>query len=232
MAGWEDVVPESEREIYRKAGFGKSARWDGKPALIIVDALWSFIGHEPVDVLSAIDEYPTACGQAGWDGLEKIAAGLEYFRNSGLPVVYVCADGSLRDIYGATTRTRNPVSLQDRDAFEIPEVIAPVAGEPIVKKTKASGFFRTPLDILLRKAGVDTVLLTGCTTSGCIRATAVDSHSLGFETILLEDAIWDRSSFSHAVSLFELSMKYASVATVDEACSQLRKNLQQDGASK
>lgn len=224
MAIWEGVVPESEQEIYRKAGFGKSANWNGKPALVIIDALWSFIGHAPVDVLDAIEEYPTACGKSGWDGIEKIAVALEYFRNSHLPVVYVCADGSLRDVYGATTRTRSPVSLQDRDGFNIPDAIAPADGEPIVKKTKASGFFRTPLDILLRKANVDTLLLAGCTTSGCIRATAVDSHSLGFETVLLEDAIWDRSEFSHAVSLFELSMKYASVATVDEACTQLEKN--------
>ena len=225
MTGWEGVVPESEREIYRKAGFGKSARWDGKPALVIIDALWSFIGHEPVDVLMAMEEYPTACGKSGWDGLEKIAVALDYFRGAGLPVVYVCADGSLRDVYGATTRMRSPVSLKDNEAFEIPGMIAPHEGEPIVKKTKASGFFRTPLDILLRKAAVDTVILAGCTTSGCIRASAVDSHSLGFETILLEDAVWDRSYFSHAVSMFELSMKYASVASVEEACAQIGKYL-------
>ncbi len=224
MAGWEDVIPVSEREIYDKAGFGKSARWDGRPALVIVDALWSFIGHKAVDVLTAIEEYPTACGKSGWDGLEKIAVALDSFRSASLPVVHVCADGSLRDIYGATARTRDPVSLDDPEAFEIPGMIAPLSGEPIVKKTKASGFFRTPLDILLRRANVDTVLLAGCTTSGCIRATAVDAHSLGFETILLEDAVWDRSSFSHAVSLFELSMKYASVATVDDAVAQISKH--------
>ncbi len=223
MVGWEEVIPKSEREIYLKAGFGTSTRWDGKPALVIVDALWSFIGHKPVDVLEAIEEYPTACGKSGWDGLGKIVTALEFFRSSLLPVVYVCADGNLSDLYGATTRTRSTVTLHDRDAFEIPEIIAPRPGEPIIKKTKASGFFRTPLDVLLRKIGVETVLLAGCTTSGCIRASAVDSHSLGFETVLLEDAIWDRSWFSHAVSLFELSMKYATVATVGEAICQIEK---------
>ncbi|MDA8081021.1 MAG: isochorismatase family protein [Actinomycetota bacterium] len=223
MSKWEEVVPKSEREIYDLAGFGQSARWDGKPALVVVDALWSFIGHQPVDVLEAIKEYPTACGKPGWDGMEKIAIALDYFRVASLPVVYVCADGSFQDAYGPTTRTRKPVSRQDKAAFEIPEIIAPLAGEPIVKKTKASGFFRTSLDVLLHRIGVDTVLLSGCTTSGCIRATAVDSHSLGFETVLLEDAIWDRSWFSHAVSLYELSMKYASVVTVDDAMSQIEK---------
>lgn len=218
---WIEVVPEAEREIYASAGFGKSPRWDGAPALVIIDALWSFIGHQPVDVHEAIKEYPTACGLSEWQGVEKISEALKFFRGANFPVVYVCADGRLREIYGATTRTRTPVALNDKDAFAIPDMIAPLPGEAVVYKTKASAFFRTPLDVLLHRAGVDTVMLAGSTTSGCIRASAVDAYSLGFETILLEDAIWDRSQFSHAVSLFDLSMKYASVAAVADACAQL-----------
>lgn len=229
MNSWVDVVPQSEREIYAKAGFGKSPRWDGKPALLIIDALWSFIGHQPVHVLEAINEYPTACGKSGWDGLSKIADALSFFRSANHLVVYVCADGRLRDIYGATTRTRTPAALDDKDAFAIPDMIAPLPGEAVVYKTKASAFFRTPLDVLLHKAGVDTLLIAGSTTSGCIRSSAVDAYSMGFETILLEDAIWDRSQFSHAVSLFDLSMKYASVTSVSDACSQLGKNHSEDG---
>lgn len=218
---WDTVVPESEREIYRKAGFGKAANWEGKPALVIIDALWSFIGHHPVDVLEAINEYPTACGKPGLVALDKIAQALNFFRGNGLPVIYVCADGKLRDVYGATVRSRTSVTPETSDAFDIPDQIAPINQEPVVYKTKASAFFRTPLDILLRNLGVKVVLIAGSTTSGCIRASTVDSHSHGFETVLLEDAIWDRSQFSHAVSLFELSMKYASVATVEAACNAI-----------
>ena len=221
MPIWDNVVPESEREIYQKAGFGKAPNWHGKPALVIIDALWSFIGHHPVEVLEAINEYPTACGKPGLDALGKIAQALNFFRSRGLPVIYVCADGKLRDVYGATVRSRTPVAPAASDAFDIPDQIAPTNQEPVVYKTKASAFFRTPLDILLRNLGVRVVLIAGSTTSGCIRASAVDCHSHGFETILLEDAIWDRSQFSHAVSLFELSMKYASVATVESACREI-----------
>lgn len=221
MGDWGSIIPEDVREVYVKAGFGKTANWSGNPALVIIDALWSFIGHERVDVLEAIKEYPTACGNYGWDGLDKIAQVLRFFRDMDLPVIYVCADGRMRNLFGATTRTKSPVSPEDKEAFAIPEIITPLAGEPVVYKTKASGFFRTPLDVLLRKSGVDTVLLAGSTTSGCIRASCVDAYSLGFETILLEDAIWDRSFFSHSVSLFELSMKYASVVDVDTACTRL-----------
>jgi nicotinamidase-related amidase len=221
MAVWDGVIPAHDRQIYEQAGFSREPRWDGTPALLIVDALWAFIGHQPVDVLEAIKEYPTACGKAGWDGLDRIAETLRFFRQANLPVVYVCADSQLKSLYGTTTRTRRPAEAHDPSAYEIPGQIAPVPGEAVVTKSKASGFFRTSLDVLLWRRRVDTVLIAGSTTCGCIRATTVDAHSLGFETIVLEDAVWDRSPFSHAVSLFELSMKYAAVTTVNEAVAAL-----------
>lgn len=224
MAVWDGLIPERDQEIYRRAGFAREPIWDGRPALLIVDALWGFIGHRRVDVLEAIDEYPTACGEAGWDGLERTEEVLRFFREAELPVVHVCASPGADSVYGATTRSRrNPDTGTGTRAYEIPELIAPVPGEPVVAKSKASGFFRTPLDVLLRNRNVDTVLIAGSTTCGCIRATAVDAHSSGFETIVLSDAVWDRSPFSHAVSLYELSMKYASVVAVDEAIAELGK---------
>lgn len=224
MPAWDGVIPAHDRLIYEQAGFAREPQWDGSPALLIVDALWAFIGHQPVDVLEAIKEYPTACGKAGWDGMEHIAEALRFFREAGLPVVYVCADSKLRPAYGTTTRTQRAASAAaDPSADEIPAQIAPMPGEPLVPKTKASGFFRTALDVLLWRRGIDTVLIAGSTTCGCIRATTVDAHSLGFETIVLEDAVWDRSPFSHAVALFELSVKYAAVATVGEATAELGK---------
>ncbi|HEY1704430.1 MAG TPA: isochorismatase family protein [Trebonia sp.] len=226
MAAWDGIIPEADLAIYERAGFSRQPSWEGRPTLLIVDALWGFIGHQPVDVLEAIKEYPTACGQAGWDGMARIAAAIAFFREAGLPVIYVCADGAGKSLYGATTRTRRgegaaDPTAADPSAYGIPEQIAPEAGEAVVMKTKASGFFRTSLDVLLWRNKIDTVLIAGATTCGCVRATTVDAHSLGFETIVLQDAVWDRSPFSHAVSLFELSMKYAAVTTVEEAVAAL-----------
>lgn len=222
MAVWDGLIPERDQEIYQRAGFSKEPRWDGSPALLIVDALWGFIGHQRVDVLQAINEYPTACGEAGWDGLERTEEMLRFFREADLPVVHVCAYAEADAVYGTTTRARRIPGTGTR-AYDIPEQIQPVPGEPVVLKSKASGFFRTALDVLLHNRKVDTVLIAGSTTCGCIRATAVDAHSNGFETIVLSDAVWDRSPFSHAVSLFELSMKYASVVPVSEAVAELGK---------
>jgi nicotinamidase-related amidase len=225
MAVWDDVIPARDRLIYERAGFSREPDWRGNPALLVVDAMWGFIGHQPVDVLEAIKEYPTACGKVGWDGLERIAEMLRFFRNAGLPVVYVNAEAGSDPLYGTTTRTRSAGGRAvDRSAYDIPERIAPLPGEAVVPKSKASGFFRTSLDVLLWRRRVDTVLIAGSTTCGCIRATALDAHSLGFETIVLEDAVWDRSQFSHAVSLYELAMKYAAVTTVSDAIDSLGKH--------
>lgn len=225
MPVWDGIVPEADRVIYERAGFARAPRWDGRPALLIVDALWAFIGHKPVDVLEAIEECPTACGKAGWDGMERIAQVLETFRGARLPVIYVCANGNLDNLYGETTRSRRtmPAPGQRDDWYDIPDRIAPADGEAVIFKPKASAFFRTSLDVILWRLRVDTVFIAGSTTCGCIRASAVDAHSLGFETILLEEAVWDRSPFSHAVSLFEMDMKYAAVVSVDEACAQINK---------
>lgn len=223
MAVWDGLIPERDLEIYRRAGFSRQPVWDGSPALLIVDALWGFIGHRRVDVLDAISEYPTACGEAGWDGLERTEEVLRFFREAELPVVHVCGSAGTDSIYGATTRAERTRGT-GTGKYEIPEQIQPVPGEPVVFKSKASGFFRTALDVLLHKRKVDTVLIAGSTTCGCVRATAVDAHSNGFETIVLSDAVWDRSPFSHAVSLFEMSMKYASAVPVDEAIAELGKH--------
>lgn len=188
-------------------------------ALLIVDALWGFIGTKQQDVLDAIDEYPTACGRSGWAALPVVRQALETFRKLALPVVYICASSGGSEVYGSTTRARQK-KMDDR-AYQIPDTIRPEPGEVLIWKTKASAFFRTPLDVHLHRIGVRTVVIAGSTTSGCIRATVVDAFSLGFETIILEEGVWDRSQFSHAVSLFELSRKYASLATVAEVAEKL-----------
>lgn len=226
MTWWEAYIPEHDREIYRLANFGGPSQGGQHPALLIVDALWAFIGHRPVDIFEAIQEYPTACGRAGWEGMGHIAEALATCRRLEIPVVYVCATANRGEQMGLTTRRARPEPMPDAEAYQIPEAIAPGSGEPVITKTKASAFFRTPLDVLLRRAGVDTLLIAGSTTCGCIRATAVEAHSLGFHTWILEDAVWDRSPFSHAVALFELHMKYAHVVTVAEAMAELAKRVE------
>ncbi|MGB4137637.1 MAG: isochorismatase family protein, partial [Microbacterium sp.] len=92
-------------------------------------------------------------------------------------------------------------------------------------KRGPSAFFDTGLATVLRKDGVDTVLLAGAVTSGCVRATAVDAMSHGFAVVVVADGVVDRSPTSHAVALFEMSMKYAAVAAADDIAAVLSATL-------
>lgn len=94
------------------------------------------------------------------------------------------------------------------------EQAMPIEGEVILKKTGPSAFFGTPLTAQLAALGVDTLVVCGETTSGCIRATVVDGCSLGFRMIVAQEAVYDRHEASHAINLFDMAQKYADVLPV------------------
>ncbi|GMA62762.1 isochorismatase family protein [Alicyclobacillus fastidiosus] len=99
---------------------------------------------------------------------------------------------------------------------EFPTAIRPSDGEYVLEKTKASAFFETPLQSYLVREGVDTVVVCGVSTSGCVRASAVDAHSHGYATFVIEDCCFDRSYFAHCTNLFDLNAKYAHVLSLEE----------------
>jgi maleamate amidohydrolase len=100
--------------------------------------------------------------------------------------------------------------------------LQPLPGEAVVVKQYASGFAGTDLDSLLRAAGVDTVVVTGVSTSGCVRATATDALTAGFRPIVVADACADRSEDLHRNNLADLDAKYADVVGLDDALAHLR----------
>ena len=105
----------------------------------------------------------------------------------------------------------------------IVDEIAPVAGEVVIDKgSKPSGFFGTQLASLLIYEGVDTCIVTGMTTSGCVRATVLDAFQYNFNVVIPHEACADRSQLSHAVSLYDMHMKYADVVSVDETIAYVR----------
>ncbi len=106
----------------------------------------------------------------------------------------------------------------------IDERIKPQHDEYIVSKKYASSFFGTNLDTYLRMQGVDTVVITGCTTSGCVRASAVDSLQYGFHTIVVGDGVGDRAQGPHEANLFDMDAKYADVVSTSDVLEHINKN--------
>jgi maleamate amidohydrolase len=117
----------------------------------------------------------------------------------------------------------NPESQRTPDprAGDIPEPIAPQPQDLVISKPKASAFFSTPLELCLHNMGIDSLIVAGTTTSGCVRASVVDGHSLGFTCFVVEECCFDRFEISHLASLFDLNAKYATVVPLVEATDYL-----------
>ncbi len=192
-----------------------------RPALLLVDLYNKAYGagREPIDI--SRERFPSSCGEAGWDAIEPTRRLLDAARADGVPVVYSTGEDRPEARVGAATRR----SHRSTDAWSvrIKDELQPREGELIVYKNAPSAFFATSLSTHLRRLGVGCVVIGGETTSGCVRATAVDAHSHGLDVIVVEDACFDRAPLSHAVSLFDLHLKYATVMWSDDAVALLRR---------
>jgi maleamate amidohydrolase len=113
--------------------------------------------------------------------------------------------------------TEKPRTQEGADGYTIVREIAPQPRDLVILKHKPSAFFGTPLSSFLVQLGVDSLLLTGTTTSGCVRATAVDAFSNNYRVAVIEEACFDRSQASHAMSLCDLHEKYADVVQLEDA---------------
>jgi maleamate amidohydrolase len=221
---WRTVLPAHEREIYAAAGYGRSARIGARPALLVVDATLNFTGDRREPILDSIARYPHSCGERAWDSVAAIAQLLGAAREGDAPVIYT--HGPVRKTgwsLGGWARTSASATLPEDDAHgeSFPAEIQPWQEDIVLEKLRPSAFFGTPLASLLVDGGCDTVVLCGGSTSGCVRASAVDAFSYGFDVCVVEEATFDRSETSHAVSLYEIDQKYGNVIGVAEASEVL-----------
>ncbi|MHB2022620.1 MAG: isochorismatase family protein [Mycobacteriales bacterium] len=218
--GWRGLIPHSEWELYRKAGYGRPMPPGSRPALLVVDATFRFVGTDDAQDRSMLS-YPTSTGSRAWRAVEQAEGLLWAFRRRSLPVYY-----SIRD-QDPPVQAQLPRALkraegeEPANANEIVPPLAPIAGEAVIAKAKPSAFHSTTLLSMLIYRGVDTVVVVGGVTSGCVRASAVDAFSYGLRVVVAEDAVFDRSELSHATSLFDLEQKYAQVCPSDAALDYL-----------
>jgi maleamate amidohydrolase len=151
---------------------------------------------------------------------------LAFFRDQHLPIAYTrvvyAEDGSDAGVF--CLKAPNLRMLTDRHpAGQIVPELAPRPGELIVRKTQPSAFFGTGLAGWLVRQGVDTVVVTGCTTSGCVRASVVDALSYNFRPVVARDGVGDRSLAAHEANLFDMEQKYADLMDCAEIPSALAK---------
>jgi len=226
---WDKFLTERDKAVFAASGYGAHAGFGKRPALLVIDVNWAFCGERPEPILESIKRWRNSCGEESWVALEYIKSLIEAARGRGLPVIYTTGErrpdnwdaGSWRLKSTRADETGGAVH-NDIDGNEIVAMIAPGPRDIVIKKQKPSGFFGTPLASFLTLLGCDSVIVVGTTTSGCVRATAVDAVQNGFRPMVVREAVGDRSAAAHDQSLFDLNAKYADVVSLEETLHYLK----------
>lgn len=215
---WDKFLTERDKQVFKTSGFGAHAGFGKRPALLIIDVSYGFAGDKPEPILESIKRWSNSCGAESWDAIAVIKQLAETFRDRKMPVIYTTgvSRGDGWDIGSwawKNTRTGEsvPRPQQALDANEIVPEIAPQPQDLVVLKQKPSGFFGSNLQSYLTLLGCDSVVVTGTTTSGCVRATVIDAFSMNYRVAIAEDGCFDRSQASHAINLCDMHAKYADV---------------------
>jgi nicotinamidase-related amidase len=228
---WERFLTEHDRAHLalsrdRRVGFGE------RPALVLVDLYRWVFGDKPQPLLEAVGTWPGSCGLAGWQALPHIQHLLSVAREVGLPVVHLTGlddagmagwnEAAHGDVGRANPNSSPAILERRRRRYDIVDEVAPITGEVVLRKTAPSGFWGTPLAAHLNYIGVDTLIVAGESTSGCVRATVVDGCSYRFRMIVVEECVFDRHEAAHAINLFDMHSKYADVLPLAAVEDQLR----------
>jgi maleamate amidohydrolase len=218
MTTWSDLIPEADRAVYDASGYGRQGALGTRPALLIVDVTYNFVGDHPEPILDSIRRFPLSCGEAGWKAVDGIARLLQVARAHHIPVIYTQPEDRKNQVEAGKWLAKQGRSLeQPPSANRIVDEIAPEADDLVIRKPKPSAFFATSLASYLIQLKVDTLLVCGGTTSGCLRATVNDAFSFNFAVAVPEETAFDRSDLAHRANLFDISMKYGEVITIDRA---------------
>jgi nicotinamidase-related amidase len=228
---WDRYLSDADKEHLQasrnqRVGFGR------KPALLLVDLYRAVFGDKPEPLMEAIKTWPSSCGMAAWDALPHIQRLLAAARQAKIPVIHITmlSDSGVRDWYDAAHRDApaQPIDPNDSAALDrrrrrtdIVDEVAPITGEAVLRKTAPSAFWGTPLAAHLTYHGIDTLLICGESTSGCVRASVVDAAAHRYRVQVVEECVFDRHEAPHAVNLFDMHAKYADVIPLAEALNYL-----------
>jgi nicotinamidase-related amidase len=219
---WKDVIPPDVLELYR--AYARQVFVGPSPALVAIDLYESVYqgGNRPVSEVSKT--YHGSCGENAWKAIEPTKRLFAAARAAGLPIFYSTGDTRTESQPGqvnVSATKRKSKALRDPAMYAIRPEFKPQPGDVVITKQRASAFFGTPLTAHLNQLGVRSVIICGESTSGCVRASAVDAFSHGYHVTLVEECCFDRSDISHKVNLFDMHHKYCDVMHIDEVLKHL-----------
>ena len=207
-----DISRHAEAHVYQQQGFGTPLKPEGRIALLIVDFVVGFAD-------------PAVFGGGNIpDAIKRTTDALKTARENGWPVAHsrivYAADGSDDNVFSLKVPGMASLTEHNPNSAIVPE-LAPAKGELVVRKTVPSAFFGTQLTPWLAQRGIQTLLVAGAVTSGCVRASVVDAMSFGFRPVVLADCVGDRALAPHEASLFDMGQKYAAVMPLADALAAI-----------
>lgn len=214
MHPWADVVPASDVESFSggAANLDRPLQAGDHPALVLVDMTRAFVDSR----------YPTGWSPTGVPAVAAARQLLHAARDTGIPIFFTTSRAGMQRTstdpeIGRWKSSQNQPADPDLPPGDVVvEDLEPLPGEIVIDKGyKTSAFFGTPLVSYLIYEGIDTTIIAGMTTSGCVRATTVDAFQYNFHVVVPHESTADRSQISHKVTLFDLHMKYADVVPTE-----------------
>jgi nicotinamidase-related amidase len=199
---------------YKRHGLANRVGFGRAPALLVIDFVKAYT--TPGSPLYAAPGVP--------DAVQASVPLLAAARTRGIPVIYTTVAYARDGRDGGMFVRKVPALLQlthDSPLTGIVDELAPREDELVIEKKYASAFFGTPLSATLTAQGIDTVILIGCSTSGCIRASAVDGMQYGFRVIVPRECVGDRAPGPHEANLFDINGKYGDVVSVADVLARL-----------
>ena len=212
---WKDLIDADTIEIYQ--AYRRKTYVGDNPAVLAIDLYNKAYqgGNRPVREVDR--EFSGSCGENAWRALPATLKLFAAARRARVPILYTTRHV---DTGGVQSTNRN-TGRQRSDIYDIKAELAPQPGELVIYKERASGFFGTPLIAHLQQLRVNSLIICGESTSGCVRASTVDAYCYGFHNVLVEECTYDRSLITHKVNLFDLHHKYADVMHIEEVLAHL-----------
>lgn len=218
---WKGLMDDEIREVYKS--YNRETYVGRNSALLAIDLYNLVFEGGPTPVAEVVKEHEKSCGLYAHNAIKPIQELIALARAQRLPVIYTTSE--TRDevnpagVYATKHKFRG-----EKESFKIRDDFKPEPGDIVVYKQRASAFFGTALVANLTRLGVDSLIVCGESTSGCVRASVVDAYSYGYHVVVVEECCFDRSHLSHKVNLFDMHHKYADVMHIEEVKSHFQKN--------
>ena len=224
---WDKFLTAEDKAVFAASGYGAPGGFGKRPAILVIDVSYNFCGDRPEPILESIKRWPNSCGDRAWLGVAAIRRLIEAARTKGLPIIYTTNAyrpdrwdlGIFRSKNARVQEWSSGTAASNLDGDAIVAEIAPGPSDILVLKQMPSAFHGTRLQSYLTFLNCDSVIVTGTTTSGCVRASVIDAFSQNFRVIVAEECCFDRSQASHAINLCDMNAKYADVISTAEVIS-------------